>query len=64
MEEDKCKVLEEFKESIKNYSSPEMIKLEEALFKKIDTDIEFRKEKICIVQDLFYKRFVHNSIHC
>ena len=63
-EEDKCKILEEFKQLLNNYSSSEMIKLEEALFKKIDTDIEFRKEKICIVQDLFYKRFVHNSIHC
>ena len=63
-EEDKCKILEEFKQTLNKYSSWQFIKLEESLFKYKDIDIIYRREKIEIVQELFYKRFIHNSIHC
>ena len=62
MEEDKCKVLEEFKESIKNYSSPEMIKLEETIFKQ--NDVEYKAEKISILYQIYYKKFIYNCVHC
>jgi len=62
MEEDKCKILEEFKESIKNYSSPEMIKLQEKLFNT--NDVVYKTEKISILCDLYYKKFIHHCIHC
>ena len=62
MEEDKCKVLEEFKLSIKNYSSPEMLKLQEKLFGT--NDIVYKSEKIIILHELYNKKFIHNCMHC
>ena len=62
MEQDKCKILEEFKQSIKSYSSPEMLKLQENLFNT--SDIVYKTEKIVILNELYNKKFIYNNIHC